>query len=90
MKSRLLTAALAATLVAGLCGCTSQYVEGTSVKDSDTLRPGTPPPGVGAEPGGPATGTATRITDPNAPKASNGGTGTEQNVTDTTPSPAAR
>ncbi len=87
MKSTLLTAALAATLAAGLSGCTTKYMDAGNVKDSDTLRPGTPPPEVGAQPGGPATGAATTISDPNAPKESNGGTGTEANVTNTTPSP---
>jgi len=87
MKSRLYAAALAATLAAVLCGCTMQYTDGKTDISSDTLRPGGPPPEVGAQPGGPATGAATRITNPNAPKASNGGTGTEQNVNHATPSP---
>lgn len=88
MKSRILSAALAATLAAFFCGCTKQLSNDTTETSTDTLRPGTPPPSVGAEPGGPATGAATKIGDPNAPKESNGGTGTEANVTNTTPHPA--
>jgi hypothetical protein len=87
MKSRILTAALAATLAA-FCGCTRQLSNGKTESSDNTLRPGGAPVGVGAEPGGPATGAATKISDPNAPKESNGGSGSDTNVTDTTPAPA--
>ncbi|GEM_PF-2593130 len=87
MKSTLVTAAVAAVLAAALGGCTTQYVENGNIRQGDTLRPGGPPVGAGAEPGGPATGAATRISDPNAPKESNGGTGAEPNVTQATPTP---
>jgi hypothetical protein len=72
---------MAATALAlMLSACTREYSKGTTATTDGILRPGTPPMGVGAHPGGPPVDAPDQITDPNAPKESNGGSGTDTNV----------
>lgn len=71
-------AAAAAAMM--LSACTHDYSKGTTETTGDILRPGTPPPSVGRHPGGPPVEAPDKITDPNAPKESNGGSGTDASV----------
>lgn len=72
-------ALVAATVVAlGLSACTKQYSDGRNISSGDTVRPGGAPVGVGAQPGGPPVDSADAVSDPNAPKESNGGSGKEE------------
>ena len=70
----------AAAVALTLSACTHEYSKGATEATDDILRPGTPPPSVGRHPGGPPVEAPDKIADPNAPKGSNGGSGTDGDV----------
>ena len=91
MRSRLLAAGLAALIAVALSGCARDYIDGQTVRSGDVLRPGETPTttgqhvpandttaqaAAGLAPLGPA-GAPNRAIDPEAPKQSNGGSGSE-------------
>jgi hypothetical protein len=84
MKSRLLAILVLAVAAGLLSQCTQQYTDGKTTMDDRTLRPGEAP--IGASQKIPANDTRTHAAstdlttwriDPNAPKQSNGGSGSE-------------
>jgi len=80
MKLRLWAVLTITAMALMLPACTRDYSLGRSATSSDTLRPGESPVGVGRQPGGKPVEAPNRVTDPNAPKASNGGSGSVGDV----------
>ena len=91
MKSKLFAVTVAAMIAGALAGCTRDYVDNKQIGSGAILRPGETPTGPdervapndtatgaanGLAPLGPA-GPPSRAIDPDAPKQSNGGAGSE-------------
>ena len=91
MKSKLFAVTMAAMIAGALAGCTRDYMDNKEIGSGAILRPGGAPTSPdervapndstagaakGLAPSGPA-GPPSRAIDPDAPKQSNGGAGTE-------------
>ena len=75
MKAKLLPALLLAALPLVIGGCTREYTNVSTTQSDGILRPGGTTPGGGAAPSGGGVPWPDPIANPDAPKQSNGGSG---------------